>query len=244
MQATMRAEPAFNIYYLSESAVTIEFGKEIGEGTLQRINNFNRALLEDPFPGFRTSVPAYVTLSVFFDPLQVIASKELTGVDCYEKVKVFLEKLQKNPVHVTTSKADALTIPVCYGDGFGPDLEEVAKVNKLTTQEVIDLHSNAVYKVYMIGFVPGFAYLGGMDGRIAMPRKPTPRKAVSAGAVGIAGEQTGIYPLETPGGWQIIGQTPLKMFDAGRTQPAVLKAGDNVVFKPITKQEFDALLNG
>jgi inhibitor of KinA len=234
----------FTIYSLSESAVTIEFGDEIGKDTLLRINSFNKLLLENPFPGFRTSVSAYASLSVFFDPLVVITSNELLGVGCLEKVSVFLNELQKNAEHVSIAESKTIIIPVCYGGGLGPDLEEVSRLNNLTTQEVIAMHSKAVYKVYMIGFVPGFAYLGGMDERIAAPRRETPRKAVPAGAIGIAGKQTGIYPLETPGGWQIIGQTPLQLFDAKRQQPALLKAGDNVVFKPIDKAAFDAIFNG
>jgi inhibitor of KinA len=243
MQTTAIANHPFKIYWLSESAVTIEFGNEISEDTLFRIGNFNRLLNKNPFPGFRTSVPAYTTLSIFFDPLIVIRSGELVGIDCYGKVSFFLEKLANNEVSVLTSKTDVISIPVCYGNEFGPDLQEVADLHKLTQQQVIDIHIKATYKVYMIGFVPGFAYMGGMDELIATPRKPTPRKAVPAGSVGIAGAQTGIYPLETPGGWQIIGRTLLKMFDAGREQPALLKAGDNVVFKAIDKQEFEDLTN-
>jgi inhibitor of KinA len=244
MQAPVQATPAFDIYSLSESAVTIEFGNEIGEDTLNRIDSFNHILLENPFPGFRTSVPAYTTLGVFFDPLIVITTEELTGSDCFDKVSAYLEMLNKKVEAPEAMHQDTITIPVCYGGDFGPDTEEVAEMNKLTVQEVITIHSTAIYKVYMIGFVPGFAYLGGMDERIATSRKPTPRKAVPAGSVGIAGKQTGVYPLQTPGGWQIIGQTPLKMFDASRPQPALLKAGDNVVFKPVDKQEFDAIANG
>jgi inhibitor of KinA len=107
---------------------------------------------------------------------------------------------------------------------------------------VIAKHSNAVYKVYMIGFVPGFAYLGGMPEELAMPRKATPRAAIPAGSIGIAGKQTGVYPLETPGGWQIIGRTPLKIFDAGKTSSALLKTGDRVVFKPIDLPEYERLI--
>ena len=114
-------------------------------------------------------------------------------------------------------------------------------MHQLSSQQVINLHAAATYKVYMTGFVPGFAYLGGIDERLATPRKATPRKAIPEGSVGIAGQQTGIYPLQTPGGWQIIGRTPLKMFDAGRHQPALLKAGDTVVFKPVNQDEFDQL---
>ncbi len=240
----MQATPGFNIYSLSESAVTIEFGDKISEDTLQQINGFNLHLIKNPFPGFRTSVPAYTTLTVFYDLVTVNTNDELSGSDCFEKVSAYLQSLKNNVQAFRTEITHTVTIPVCYGGELGLDIEEVAAVNQISVRDVIAIHSKAVYKVYMIGFVPGFAYLGGMDERIATPRKQTPRKAVPVGAVAIAGKQTGIYPLQTPGGWQIIGQTPLKMFDANREQPTLLKAGDNVVFKPISKPEFDALANG
>jgi inhibitor of KinA len=231
----------FHIYSLSERAVTIEFGNEISEDTLQRISSFNQSLRQKPFTGFYTSVAAYTTLSVFFNPLQVIAEDMLPGDDCFEKVSGYLKFLNNKPQREQSYPSKTITIPVCYGGPLGWDLEEVAHVNKLSIEQVIELHSTVIYKVYMIGFVPGFAYMGGMSALIATPRKSTPQKAIPAGSVGIAGEQTGIYPLETPGGWQIIGQTPLKMFDANRTQPALLKAGDNVIFQPISEQVFNTL---
>jgi inhibitor of KinA len=131
-----------------------------------------------------------------------------------------------------------VVIPICYGSSYGPDLDDVAAMHNLSSEAVISIHSAATYMVYMIGFVPGFAYLGGMHKVLASPRKATPRAAVPAGSVGIAGEQTGIYPLNTPGGWQIIGRTPLSMFNTHRTQPALLKAGDRVQFKPINTSQF------
>lgn len=243
MQILPELDADFNIYFLSEQAITIEFGLEISEGLLQQISNLNKLLQQKPFPGFCTAVPAYTTLSVFFDPLRVSLSKDLQGADCFEKVSGYIHQLKKEPVKEALKSGAVIIIPVCYGGAFGPDLEEVAQLHQLTTQEVIALHSAAVYKVYMIGFVPGFAYLGGMNEMLATPRKATPRKVIPAGAVGIAGKQTGIYPLATPGGWQLIGQTPLKLFDAERPQPALLKAGDQVIFKTVTAQEFQEVLS-
>jgi inhibitor of KinA len=228
---------SFNIYYLSEQAITIAFGDAISESLQQLVSRFNNHIHQHPFPGFRTTVAAYTTLTVFFDPLQVIASA-LWGNNCFDKVCNYIQAIELDSTQHQDLHNSAITIPVCYGGPFGPDIDEVVQLHHLTTQEIINLHSAAIYTVYMIGFVPGFAYLGGMDNQLATPRKPTPRAAVPAGAVGIAGEQTGIYPLETPGGWQIIGQTPLRMFDAHHTQPALLKAGDRVKFEPITQQEF------
>lgn len=229
----------FMIYYLSEQAITVEFGQEIGKDALKRLNRLNNLIHQNPFPGFRTTVPAYTTLSVFFDPVQTIKNLGFPGGDCFEKVSAYLKQLKNETGDKEINVVKTVSIPVCYGGTFGPDLEEVAKRNNLTVKEVITLHSAAVYEVYMIGFVPGFAYLGGMPELLSTPRKLSPRKAVPVGSVGIAGKQTGIYPLETPGGWQIIGQTPLTLFNAEKAEPALLKSGDRVIFKPIDQQEFE-----
>lgn len=130
-------------------------------------------------------------------------------------------------------------VPVCYGGEFGPDLEEVAAHHVLDIEEVIQLHCIPLYQVYMIGFTPGFAYLGGLDERLHTPRKNEPRKKVLAGSIGIADQQTGIYPIDSPGGWQLIGRTPLRVFDPDRETPFLIQAGDFVRFRPITEMEFE-----
>jgi inhibitor of KinA len=230
--------PYFRIYALSERAVTVEFGQHINEGTLNQIRNFDIALQQNPFPGFSSTVPAYTTLTVYYDPLALSCSG-LPGADGFAKVSAHLQGIHAQQKSTATTPGDTITIPVCYGAELGPDIEDVARHNQLTVNEVINLHNAAIYTVYMIGFVPGFAYLGGMDARLATPRKVSPRKAVPAGAVGIAGEQTGVYPMQTPGGWQLIGQTTVKLFDANRLQPSLLKAGDKVKFQPISPEEFN-----
>lgn len=227
----------FAIYYLSEQAVTLEFGNIISEELLQSINRINTLIEQHPFPGFETTVPAYATLSVFFNPLQVMQA-HIPGNDCFEKVCNYLLNLQEINTFETNTPGNTITIPVCYGGSFGPDLDEVAAYHEITTQEVIKQHSAGIYKVYMIGFVPGFAYLGGMTSQLATPRKATPRAVIPAGSVGIAGHQTGVYPLQTPGGWQLIGRTPLLLFDANREQPALLEAGNQVIFQPVSQHEF------
>lgn len=131
-----------------------------------------------------------------------------------------------------------VVIPVCYGGEFGPDLEEVARFHGMTEDEVIAIHAQGRYRVYMIGFAPGFAYLGGLSPEIATPRRATPRTHVPAGSVGIAGNQTGVYPLATPGGWQIIGRTPLALFRPHHEEPSLLRAGDIVQFCPITEEQY------
>ncbi|WDF77192.1 5-oxoprolinase subunit PxpB [Mucilaginibacter sp. KACC 22773] len=228
---------SYKIYSVSEYSVTVELSQEIGEVAFNKLNAFIYLINKNPFPGLKTIVPAYTTLTVFFDPVIVFKSA-MVGRDCFDKVSIYINNLNEPSNTITTESGEVVIIPVCYGGIFGPDLEEVANHNKLTTDEVIHLHASGTYKVYMIGFTPGFPYLGGMDAQLATPRKAAPRKAIPAGAVGIAGLQTGVYPIETPGGWQIIGQSPLKLFDIHRVKPALLNAGDRVIFKPIGIDEF------
>lgn len=227
------------IYGLSEKSVTVTFGTTIDNDLLRLITDFNQLLLQNPFFGFITTVPAYTTLTVFFDPLSVMLS-DLPGEVCFEKVSAYLNEIAQIKRGKSKLIADKLVIPVCYGDGFGQDLSIVARTNHLSKTEVIDIHTAGEYVVFMIGFVPGFAYMGGMDTRLSTPRKEVPNAKIPAGSVGIAGNQTGIYPMETPGGWQIIGKTPLKMFDVNRSQPSLLKGGDLVTFKAIGIDEFNA----
>ena len=244
MSASVNNTKAFSIYSLSEGAVTIEFGKEINAGTLDVISDFNKLLHEQPFQGFYSSVPAYTTLTVFFDPVIVRASGDLTGRDSFERVSAYLRQLAELPVGNKKAVGRNVEIPVCYGGNMGPDLEDLAAMLGMSAAEVIRIHSSAEYTVFMIGFVPGFPYLGGLPEAIAAPRRMSPRAAVPAGSVGIAGNQTGIYPFETPGGWQIIGRTPLLLFDAGRDEPSLLKAADRVRFRPVGREEYDDLRKG
>ena len=227
------------IYALSESSVTVVFGDEISSQMAEKVSAFNTAIRNAPFQGLITTIPAYATLTLYYDPEKVIHSG-LAGESAYQKVSGYLSALpvgRLSKEHTTPQ----ITVPVCYGGTYGPDLELVARHCKLTTEEVITLHASAAYTVYMIGFIPGFAYMGGMDTRLSTPRKQQPRTQVNAGSVGIAANQTGIYPLDIPGGWQIIGQTPIHLFNASRPEPSYLKAGDTVRFKPLTINEFKSL---
>lgn len=233
----------FTLYTLSEGAITVEFGRDINEDTWNRITVLNNKINKHPFIGLYTTVAAYTTLSIFFDPFEVLQNKDLNGTSCLEKISGYIHQLSaSSTVAKTINTGCKITIPVCYGGEFGPDLDDVCNKFQLSEQDVIHLHTSVVYKVYMVGFVPGFAYLGRLPAELEMARKPIPHKAIPPGSVGIAGKQTGIYPLETPGGWQIIGRTPLVMFDAYRPQPSVLKAGDEVMFKPVSKTEFKSYL--
>ena len=169
--------------------------------------------------GVRDVVPTYNAVTIHFDPL-TIDRGTLTSE---------LDRLSTAP-SIVEADARTVEIPVSYGGASGPDLPAVAAFAKCSEADVVRLHTGVRYRVYMLGFLPGFAYMGVVDRRIAMPRLDTPRMRVAAGSIGIAGEQTGIYPCDTPGGWRIIGRTTSKMFDAARADPFLLKAGDNVMF--------------
>lgn len=220
------------IVQISETAALVEFGKVINEKINKRVRTFCNYLDDHPFKGFVEYVPAFTSISVIYNPL------ELNYESPYEKVKELLEEML---CHVDFSKVyeeNIVNIPVCYGGKFGPDIEHVAEINNLAVEEVIKIHSEGKYLVYMIGFAPGFPYLGGMSERISAPRRESPRIAIPEGSVGIAGMQTGVYPIETPGGWQLIGRTPIKMFKLNRQPQSILKAGDIAKFYPISYDEY------
>ncbi len=176
-------------------------------------------------------------MTVFYDPIEVVKKTKCRD-GAGEVIRLLKERIDLAGQHEDIQIGEQVTIPVCYDTELGPDLNHVAQANGLTREEVIDLHTANEYLVYMIGFAPGFPFLGGMDERIATPRHGDPRAEIPAGSVGIAGKQTGVYPISTPGGWQLIGQTPLKLFSADREVPSLLKAGDRVTFKAISKSEF------
>lgn len=226
------------IYRISEKAISVSFGEVIDKEILANISNLNRWILANPFEGFLTTVPAYATLTLFYNPHLVYHNKIFRGLTCFDKIVDYLSQFSFSRVATDIKTSEVIEIPVCYDDEFGLDLADLAIYYQLKKEEIIQIHSSALYTVYMIGFVPGFAYLGGLAEILTAPRKSNPRKEVPAGSVGIAGQQTGIYPLNTPGGWQIIGQTPLNLFDVNREQPSLLKAGDQVKFIPISVKDF------
>ncbi|EZH66346.1 hypothetical protein DH09_10455 [Bacillaceae bacterium JMAK1] len=225
-------------YELSERAVTVKFGEGIDPVLHARVSQFMQLVNEQPFHGYVEAVPSYTGITFFYNPLKVIkTNNEITiqqGVIAEIKERI----AQLDYTAKSGLEANKIEIPVLYGGEFGPDLHEVAHTNGLSTDEVIHLHSERTYLVYMIGFAPGFPFIGGMNERIATPRKSKPREKVPAGSVGIAGHQTGVYPMATPGGWQLIGQTPLKLFDVNRDVPSLLQSGDQVTFKPISNETF------
>ena len=227
--------PSLFLSPLGDSAVVLQFGEEINLAIHARILAVTHLLEQQPFRGLVDFVPAFTTLTVYYDPWEL--SQQGT-VDAYSEVVRHLEILVEQAAVAAVVPARVVEIPVVYGGTFGPDLQEVAEYAGLSTEEVIRIHSQGSYQVYMIGFAPGFPYLGGLDARIAAPRKAKPRESVPAGSVGIAGAQTGVYSISTPGGWQLIGRTPLRLFAPSRQEPSLLQAGDKVRFVPITEAEF------
>lgn len=227
----------FSIYPLSEQSVTIEFGNQISDANADAIHDFNLLLKQNAFEGLVDTVSGYSTLTIFYDII-LVSKSELPGMNAFSKVSTYLASLKDLLIVKNRVSNTVIEIPVFYGGQSGPDLQEVANHAQLSIDEVINIHSISIYKVFMIGFVPGFPYMGGMDERISAPRKSTPKANIPAGSVGIAGAQTGVYPLNTPGGWQIIGITPLVLFDPKRTKPSLLSAGDSVKFVPITINEY------
>lgn len=179
-------------------------------------------------------MPGYATVTVYYQPWRVP----------YQSLCEELERLNRQRETAAPDPPRTVEIPVCYGGAFGPDLEAVAEAHGLSPAAVIRRHGRPLYRVYFLGFLPGFAYLGGLPASLATPRRATPRIAVPAGSVGIAGAQTGVYPIESPGGWQIIGQTPSCLFDPARRPPALLRAGDRVKFTAVTAEEYGERARG
>lgn len=232
---------AYEFYPLGENGVVIQFGNEISPQTYHLVRTLSNYLESHRFLSFLEHVPAFTTVTVYYDSLFFLKK----GIPLpYEKVCQELEAILAVANHKQNKAERMIEIPVCYGGEFGPDLQVVAEHNHLTVEEIISIHSNGDYFVYMIGFAPGFPYIGGMSKQIFAPRKSSPRMNISAGSVGIAGNQTGIYPLETPGGWQIIGRTPLKLFRPNEEIPSFLKAGDRIRFVPISSKEYFLIKGG
>lgn len=213
----------------------VSFGNIIDTTTNEKIIALQRAFAESFFRGFAETVPAYSSLAIFYD---AVAVKKYTPSvrSAFDLVKEHTEQLiARLGDNVIQNEGAVITVPVYYN---GNDLDEVAKQHGITIEKLVDIHTEKTYRVFMIGFQPGFAYMGKLDERIATPRKSSPRIQVPAGSVGIAGFQTGIYPFSSPGGWQLLGQTPLKIFDKEKMNPCFFKAGDNVKFISISKEEF------
>ena len=229
----------YRIFPLGDNALTIDFGNVIQPSINKEvIARFNQ-LQSQPILGMIEAIPAYSSLTIYYD---VPKLKKIIGPGktVFDWMKEKLEVIIKDPAPEKLMAERFVKIPVCYDNEYAPDIQQLAATKNISVEEVIQIHSSINYKVFMLGFLPGFVYMGEVDERIVMPRKQEPQNVVH-GSVGIAGKQTGIYPLASPGGWQIIGRTPLELFDAEREEPALLKAGDIVQFYAINKNEFEQI---
>jgi len=214
-----------------DTAITVEFGNEISADINTQIRAFNIALNQAGISGIVETVPTYRSIMVHYDPYIVSYDKLV------EQLKAVLGKISD----IVIPPAEVLEIPVLYGGEAGPDIENVAAHNNKTVEEVIAIHTSTEYLIYMLGFTPGFTYLGGMSNEIATPRLKTPRVLIPAGSVGIANAQTGVYPIDSPGGWQLIGRTPVKMYDPDRDEPILPQAGQFIKFYAIDQAEYDRI---
>lgn len=217
---------------LGDRAILIRVGDSIDEATHRRVRAICARLREGAVAGMVELVPAYASVALYYDPARVGAAEKP-----YEAIAAAVRAALSGIGEQEPPPSRVVEIPVCYGGDAGPDLDELARHAGLAAEEVVRIHSGVDYLVHMIGFAPGFPYLGGLDPRIAMPRRPTPRTRVPAGSVGIGGSQTGVYPFSSPGGWNLIGRTPLRLFAPERASPALLALGDRVRFVPIGPEE-------
>ena len=227
--------PAARFFPMGDKALIIKFGDRADPALTLHIAALARQLRESRPIGVRDVVPAYTTLALHYDPSAVGS-----GTTPYEALVASIEPWLKFQSSAALPAGQLIVIPVCYGGALGEDLPALAQRHNLSDAEVIDIHSAAGYRVALLGFVPGFAYLDGLNARLATPRRETPRAQVPAGSVAIGGSKTGVYPLATPGGWHIIGRTPLHLFQPDAMPPCLLNVGDTVRFVPISEQEFQA----
>ena len=233
---------------LGDSALIVhvrEQFEDAPEETLNEVLQTFQQLRSAAIPGVIELAPAYTSVAVFCDPLQVAKASGHPdrAFDWLEERvrRIVAAAADRGERRRTRRNIHSVEIPVCYDPEFAPDLDEVARRAQISTKEVVDLHSAAEYRVACIGFVPGFPFLVGLPKKLATPRRSTPRKEIAPGSVGIGGAQTGIYPLRSPGGWNLIGRTPLKLFDPTKDPPVLLRAGDRVHFRAITGEEFESL---
>jgi KipI family sensor histidine kinase inhibitor len=225
----MYAEP--RLLPAGEKAVSVEFGDEISREVNARVRALEYLIQQNPFPGIVETVPSYRSLLVYYDP----------PVIGWEEISKAIRSLIPQAEVVELPSGRLVELPCCYGGELGPDLSEVARRLGLAPEEVVRLHAGAEYLVYFIGFTPGLPYLGGMPERLQIPRLDTPRPSTPAGSVGIGGDQSCVYPVESPGGFWVLGRTPLRLYDPDRSDPILLRPGDRVRFRAIDQTEFHAI---
>jgi inhibitor of KinA len=228
----------FKIFSLGDSAITLDLGNVIDIRLNQRALAIQQHLLKNPFAGLKDCWVAYSSITLVFDPLEVkkVYNPEKT---VYSLLSTWLQNAYEEAADLIPTNGRTIRIPVCYEGEYAMDLHDLAEKKQLTPETIIDLHTSRSYRVYMIGFLPGFSYMAEVDERLIISRKPQP-VTVMPGSVGITGSQTGIYPLQCPGGWFIIGRTPYQLFNSKAESPVLLQAGDTVQFYPISSEEFEA----
>ena len=219
------------IRVVGDRGLLVEYGNKIDPVVNKKVISIAIGLEHDAPAGVIEIIPSYRSLLIVYDP-------SVTNTSVLQES---LNSLEKRLQEIEIPPSQTVEIPVCYGGEFGPDIQFVAESNGLTVDAVIRLHSEPEYQIFMIGFSPGFSYLGGLPKELHTPRKKTPRTQVLAGSVGIANEQTGIYPVTSPGGWQLIGLTPFKLFDPERSNPFLYQVGDRIKFRPISPEEYRRL---
>jgi inhibitor of KinA len=212
------------------------------ESALEKVLTAQKTLAAAKIPGVIELAPAYTTVALFYDPIRAIEA----GAPVEDIFSWFEQRIGDAISNAKNASAHSIPsttveIPVCYASEFAFDLDDVARRAGLDVDGVVDLHSGTEYRVHCVGFTPGFPFLGGLSPKLATPRRETPRTEIPAGSVGIGGMQTGIYPVKSPGGWNIIGRTPLRLFDPQKNPPVLLRAGDRVRFRPVSREEFDRL---
>lgn len=220
------------IYNSGESAIYCSLGDKISPSVNFRVNAFEKYIINLDVPGITETVPSYSGLMIYYNPLLLERGSLITAVNKFPAI------VTMEPGEAGTGSTAGIIIPVCYGGDLGPDLQYVAEHASLSAEKVIEIHTSSSYLVYMLGFTPGFPYLGGMDEQISTPRKDEPALSIAAGSVGIAGDQTGIYPVASPGGWQIIGRSPVKLFNPASKSPFLIEPGMYIRFKAISRDEF------
>lgn len=212
-----------------DKGLVVEFGNEISEAVNKKVRNLYLAIHKSQISGIYEMIPTYRSLLIQYNPIEIEVNKLIE----------MLVEIENSLDSIDLPKPRIIEIPTIYGGEFGEDLKFVSEHSGMSENEVIKIHSSVDYRIYMLGFSPGFPYLGGMSEKIETPRLKTPRTKIPAGSVGIAGKQTGIYPMESPGGWQLIGRTPLKLYDPKSETPIILQAGDYIRFVPIEKDEYE-----
>lgn len=231
----------WTIYSLGDHAIVFALAPKMHFSVLQKLKQLHELIVSKKINGILDVIPSYHTLTIIYDITLFLSPTQNVNNQLQLFSSQILSEFENKALEQNINDVTIYKVPVCYENIFALDIENISKVKQISCQEIIQLHTSKQYDVYSIGFLPGFTYMGSVDEKIKIARHPKPRNEVAAGSVGIAGLQTGIYPTNSPGGWQIIGKTPWKIFDPHPNKLAKFKVGDQVQFYAIDKEEFDSL---